>query len=205
LYNASVIRFLAFAGAVALTFSQPAIVLAEPAPPGGVAMPMPAAPMPMSMPIYAPPVYHMAPPAVYHPAPRPAPAARPVMSNPDAFKVPFDVPVHPGPLHGTIARPPFEPALQPNPLLIPSRLHPWQGFFWPTNYVNAPGPSCYMPSGYWGPWGMLAAPAVSLGSSTYTAPSQQVDPAYGVDIGTLGGVYQQYATPQAPCSGFVGL
>ncbi len=194
MYNGSVIRFLAFAGAVALTFSQPAITLAEPAPPGGVAMPM-------GMPIYAPPIYHAAPMPVYHPAPRPAPAARPVMANPDVFRVPFDVPVHPGPLHGTIAHPPFEPALQPNPLLVPRRQ--LDGFFWPTNFVSTP---CYMANGYWGPWGMLAAPAVSLGSSTYTAPSQQVDPSYGVDIGTLGGVYQQqYATGQPFCGGSVGL
>jgi hypothetical protein len=196
LYNGVVIRFLAFAGAVALALSQPAVALAEPAPPGAIAMPMPAAPMP----IYGGPVFHAAPMPVYHPAPRPAPAARPVMSSPDLFKVPFDVNVHPGPLHGTIAHPAFQPALQPNPLLIPRRQ--FNGFFWPTNFVNTP---CYSGNGFWGPWGMLATPTFSLGSDTYTA-SQQVDPSYGVDIGTLGGVYQQYAPAQPFCSpGFIGL
>jgi hypothetical protein len=183
LYNGSVIRFLAFAGAVALALSQPAVAFAEPAPPGGMAMPMPAAPMP----IYAP-VFRAAPMPVYHPAPRPAPAARPVMSSPDLFKVPFDVKAHPA------------PALQPNPLLIPRRQ--LNGFFWPTNFVNTP---CYSGTGFWGPWGMLATPTVSLGSDTYTA-SQQVDPSYGEEIGTLGGVYQQYAPAQPFCSpGFIGL
>jgi hypothetical protein len=185
LYNAIVIRFLAFAGAVALALSLPAVAFAEPAPPGAIAMPMPAAPMP----IYGGPAFHEAPMPVYHPAPRPAPAARPVMQSPDLFKVPFDVKARP------------TPALQPDPLLIPR--HQFQGFFWPTNFVNTP---CYSGTGFWGPWGMLATPTFSLGSDTYTA-SQQVNPAYGVDIGTLGGVYQQYAPSQQPfCSpGFIGL
>lgn len=200
MYNDDVIRFLAFAGAVALAFSQPAVTFAEPAPPGGMAMPAPmrAAPMP----VYGAPAFHVAPMPVYHPAPRPAPAARPVTANPYLFKVPFDVNTHPGPLHGTITHPPFQPALQPNPLLVPSRLRQWPLFAWPTNFVYGPSP-CYSAYGSWGPWGMLATPSVSIGSNTYTA-AQQVDPAYGVDIGTLGGVYQQYTSGQPFCGAGFG-
>ncbi len=172
MYNETVIRFLAFAGGVALAFWQPAITLAEPMPPGAVAMPIP--------------VYRAEVP-VYHPAARPAPAARPVMPNPSLFKAPFELRSHE-----------FAPALQPNPLLAPSRFRYWPGFAFPTYFVY-PG-SCFGGNGFWGPWGMLATPAVSFGTNTYAA-AQQIDPQYGVDIGTLGGVYQGYAAAQPTCTG----
>lgn len=183
MYNESMNRYLAFAGAVALALSQPAILLAEPAPPGAIAMPMPAAAFhPVAMP-------------VYRPAPRPAMPARPIMAHPDVFKVPTDF----KPLRATIA----QPALQPNPLLLPNRLHYWPGFFWPTNFVY-PGSCFAAANGSWGPWGMLATPNFSLTSNAYAA-AQQIDPQYGVDIGTLGGVYQGYAPAQSFCGGAVGF
>lgn len=194
------IRFLAFAGAIALALSQPAVLLAEPAPPGAIAIPVPVAP-----------VYHAAEIPVYHPGPRPAPAARPVMPDRKIFNGPYVIKPLPcggaggvRPLAGCpeVGHPAFEPALQPNPLLVPNRFRYWPGFAFPT-YFAYPG-SCYTGNGYWGQWGMLATPTFSVTSNTYAA-AQQVDPQYGMDIGTLGGVYQGYAPAQPYCNGFFGL
>jgi hypothetical protein len=169
-----VTRFLALAGALALTFSHPDATLAQQAP---SIRPAPAAP-----------VYH-APLPVYHPVTLPPPARvapslpHPVVAplrHPVVAPLPHPV-VAPLPLRQT-SEPSRPPALQRNRLVIPNPYR-WGGWGWNHGLTWYPVPY-YWGYGFWGPWGLLATPTAAFGSV--------VDYEYGADHSSYG------VGPQSP-------
>jgi hypothetical protein len=150
-------RFLAFAGAVALTLSQPALTLA--APPAGQIAPMRVAP-PISGSL---------------PAARPAPA-----------------------LHFPAPTLPRSDATKTTPLAIPN-LITWRNWGWNQPFIVYPL-SCYAGSGFWGPWGMLPSPTLSLGSTIGDQLGNPFSDSYpSYNVGSVNLAVQPYGLQPTLC------
>lgn len=185
-------RFLAFAGAVALTLAQPVVSPAQPPPRAGAPMFVP--------------VYNAAPP-IYHPAPaQPVTPNRRSTQDRSSFKVPFDLNVGPGLLH----QPALEPTLQ---------TYRWRGWGSSPAFLWFPTPCS---SNGFGPlWGMPATPTDALAPPNVTIGSLVDDQSHGIlssypsydaaitsgDAGITSGPVLQYGLQPTRCGapGFVGI
>jgi hypothetical protein len=181
-------RLLLFAGAIALSLTQPARSLAAP----------PAMPMPV----------YRAPLSAYHPAP--GQPNRPATQSRGGFAAPLHLDVRPKPLPQTPAR----PALEATPKLLPYR-YSWQPWGWGWNPGFLSSQPCFANSSFWGQGSMLATPTdtsampgVTLGSlvdaqsrnflTSYPAYGQTAADTSAVAAATSGPAFQ-YGFQSAQC------